>query len=252
MKRFISTLAGLVLATLYLTTPSTAPAQTTVCTYVEGGGSGNTKSCIGTQAMGDPAAPSTPTNAQQVQGNVASGTTDSGFPAKIGCVYNSTLPTYTTGQRGDVQCNSKGSLFIAAGNAGGAGDGVQASTSLPQDEGGTYRPFGTMSYLFNGASTYRQAGDQTGIWLGGKANLATAQVSVGTSATQVAAARTGRQRLILSVGAANSCYFGPSGVTTTTGFALQPVVGTTVTLQTAAAAFMVCSATTTISVAEEY
>lgn len=43
-------------------------------------------------------------------GNVASGATDSGNPVKIGGVYNSTPPTVTTGQRVDMQTDSRGSL----------------------------------------------------------------------------------------------------------------------------------------------
>ena len=46
-------------------------------------------------------------------GNVASGATDSGNPIKIGGVFNSTLPTLTTGQRGDVQLNTKGVMRVS-------------------------------------------------------------------------------------------------------------------------------------------
>ena len=49
-------------------------------------------------------------------GNVASGSTDSGNPIKVSGVYNSTAPTFTNGQRGDIQISSKGGLIIA-GNA---------------------------------------------------------------------------------------------------------------------------------------
>lgn len=49
-------------------------------------------------------------SASQVQGNVASGATDSGNPVKTGGVYNSTLPTFTNGQRGDFQVGTRGSL----------------------------------------------------------------------------------------------------------------------------------------------
>lgn len=83
-------------------------------------------------------------------------------------------------------------------------------------------------------------------------NLATAQVSVGTTAVQVAAARELRQKVTVSVGAANTCAFGNTVVTTTTGFALQPVAGATLTLDSSAALFAVCSATTTINVLEQF
>lgn len=86
----------------------------------------------------------------------------------------------------------------------------------------------------------------------GGGNIVTAQTSVTTTATLVAAARATRQRVTFSVGAANTCAFGNSGVTTTTGFPLQPTVGATLTIQTTAAIYAVCSATTTISVLDQY
>jgi len=52
----------------------------------------------------------TPTGTQDVQGNVASGASDSGNPVKIGGVYNTTAPTLTNGQRGDLQLNTRGGL----------------------------------------------------------------------------------------------------------------------------------------------
>lgn len=45
-----------------------------------------------------------------VVGNVASGAADSGNPVKVGGVYNSTVPTFATGQRGDLQLGSRGAL----------------------------------------------------------------------------------------------------------------------------------------------
>lgn len=60
---------------------------------------------------------------QEVVGNVAAGATDSGAPVKIGGVFNTTLPTYTNGQRGDLQLNNKGGLIIGGGTvASGATD----------------------------------------------------------------------------------------------------------------------------------
>jgi hypothetical protein len=50
--------------------------------------------------------------ADQIQGNTASGTTDVGNPVKAGGVYNSTPPTFTTGQRGDLQVDFNGNLQV--------------------------------------------------------------------------------------------------------------------------------------------
>lgn len=46
----------------------------------------------------------------QMVGNVASAASDSGNPVKVGGVYNSSAPTFTNGQRADLQVNSNGSL----------------------------------------------------------------------------------------------------------------------------------------------
>ena len=53
----------------------------------------------------------------KVGGNVASGASDSGNPVKVGGVYNSIPPTYTNGQRGDLQLNASGQLIIASTNS---------------------------------------------------------------------------------------------------------------------------------------
>lgn len=45
-------------------------------------------------------------------GNVASGASDSGNPVKVGAVYNSTVPTFTNGQRSDLQSDTTGSVYV--------------------------------------------------------------------------------------------------------------------------------------------
>lgn len=52
-------------------------------------------------------------SANQVQGNVASGSADSGNPVKVGGVFNTTPPTLTTGQRGDLQLDSSGNARVS-------------------------------------------------------------------------------------------------------------------------------------------
>lgn len=47
-------------------------------------------------------------------GAIASGAADSGNPVKVGGVYNSTLPTLTNAQRGDLQVGTRGSLHVEA------------------------------------------------------------------------------------------------------------------------------------------
>ena len=86
----------------------------------------------------------------------------------------------------------------------------------------------------------------------GAGSINTGQVSAGTSSTLIVAARTGRARVTLTVGAANSCAFGNSGVTLTTGFPTQPVAGASIPILTSAAIYGVCSAATTIGFIEEF
>ena len=57
----------------------------------------------------------------QVVGNVASGATDSGNPVKAGGVYNSTPPTLTNGQRGDLQLDANGNLCVTQLQMAGSG-----------------------------------------------------------------------------------------------------------------------------------
>lgn len=73
----------------------------------------------------------------QTVGSVASGTTDSGNPIKIGCVFNLTPPTLTDGQRGDCQAGTRGAVrseIVSAGGTTGAtvtsAGGDDASNSL--------------------------------------------------------------------------------------------------------------------------
>lgn len=53
----------------------------------------------------------TGTGSTQIQGNVASGATDSGNPVKGGGVFNTSKPTVTTGQRVDNQSDANGNLY---------------------------------------------------------------------------------------------------------------------------------------------
>lgn len=79
----------------------------------------------------------------------------------------------------------------------------------------------------------------------GLAQIVTGQVTVGTTATLIAAQRP-RQRIILTVTSAVSCAFGGPGVTLATGLPLQPVAGATLTLETSAPVYAVCASSATI------
>lgn len=53
-------------------------------------------------------------------GSVASGSADSGNPVKIGGRFNTTKPTLTDGQRGDIQLTPRSNIIIEGADAGGS------------------------------------------------------------------------------------------------------------------------------------
>lgn len=95
------------------------------------------------------------TNGTVPAGNVASGAADSGNPVKVGGVYNSTPPTLTTGQRGNMQLDVNGNqqvrLMLLGGNIG---DAVPASNvGLARDQANANNLMMAMAQsIYNGAS----------------------------------------------------------------------------------------------------
>lgn len=116
--------------------------------------------------------------ASQVQGNVASGATDAGNPVKVGGIFNSSLPTLTNGQRGDLQLNAKGAATISMAGIF-SGDGANATISGNTDNGGTVRPIAAAPYVFNGTTYDRQRGDANGgTWVQPSTNSGTSNFSL--------------------------------------------------------------------------
>lgn len=97
--------------------------------------------------------------AQPVAGEVASGATDSGNPVKVGGKYNSTLPTFTDGQRADLQLGARGATIVQLQipGTGNAVDSASAST-LNDARSNTVSMYGSFvfGYLFNGTTWDRQ------------------------------------------------------------------------------------------------
>jgi hypothetical protein len=87
----------------------------------------------------------------------------------------------------------------------------------------------------------------------GSASIATNQVGVTTAATLIAAARAGRQSIVITLTAATVLYIGGSGVTAANGLYVAGVVGQTITLETAAAVYGIVGAgTLTVSYLENF
>lgn len=226
-----------------------APVQAPCVQQVDG-------SCIAVSATSPLPVASTSgtgTNAGQVQGNVAAGATDSGNPVKVGCVFLTAFPTYTAGQRGDCVITSSGFVLTALGNSSGSIAGIGTPSDGQAGSNGLVTR--GQNQVWNGSGWDRAAGNTTGQFVVGKggASLATGQVSVGTSATLIAAARTGRQKIGVTVTTAVQCAFGNPGVTLSTGWPLAAVAYASDSWDTAAALYAVCaSAATTIAFREQY
>lgn len=86
----------------------------------------------------------------------------------------------------------------------------------------------------------------------GGTSMATGQISVTTTATLIAAARTNRQRITVSVTTAVACAFGNTGVTTATGFPLTATAGASYTIDTSAALYGVCASAATVGYMETF
>ena len=107
------------------------------------------------------------TNGNQIavaKGDVASGSADSGNPVKVGAKYNSTQPTFTDGQRADMQVDSRGNLRM-----GLYANNTQTTASFKADNAdadatsATANKLGVMSRgtVYNGTTWDRQLGDAT-------------------------------------------------------------------------------------------
>jgi hypothetical protein len=193
-----------------------------------------------------------------VQGTAPAGSTATGNPVGIGCVYNTNLPTLTDGQRGNCQLGTRGALGFQL----MAPDSATAVTvvTTPNDTGANTGMNALQVYAANrlydatGTQWVRARGDASGQWAvsRGGGTLATGQVSVGTSATLIAAARTGRQKIGVTVTTAVQCAFGNPGVTLTTGWPLAAVAYASDSWDTTAALYGVCASTATVGFREQY
>jgi len=149
----------------------------------------------------------TGSSSAQIQGSVAAAATDSGNPVKVGGKYNSTLPTYTDGQRGDVQLNTKGMVRVEIGDSSGNAllTSSQADATTNTVQGLVIRSYGA---VFNGTTWDRRRGDTTGAWTVGNAAAGAADsgnpVKVGGKYNATLPTYTDGQRGDLQVGSRGS------------------------------------------------
>lgn len=154
MKKIILGLLALILLTLpalafdpvgkYYVSPPTA--NDTDATWLLTDVNGRLVTAAGT---------ATGASAQQVQGNIASGATDSGNPVKVGGVINTVQPSnLTTGQRSDVWLGARGQIMMGAVTGTAAADGSTNTTisMFTNPAGGVGWGIGAALQGFNGTT----------------------------------------------------------------------------------------------------
>lgn len=191
----------------------------------------------------------------QVQGNSASSATDTGNPVKVAARYNATIPTVTDGQRVDLQADTRGTLNVALYGRNTASAVVVQVAGDAQSAASVGLTVNAQNQVYDGGSYYRMRGDANGAYAvsKGSGTIATAQVSVATTSTQVVAARAGRGSVKITNLGTTDVFIGNTGVTTATGDLLPGTKGASITIPTNAAVFAVASgAAQNVSVMEVY
>lgn len=100
------------------------------------------------------------TDTVPVAGDVASAATDSGNPVKIGGKYNATPPTFTDGQRGDLQLGNKGYVrteLYGVGSTTGASSATSGADAVTNSTAGINMY--SNNRVYNGATWDRMPGD---------------------------------------------------------------------------------------------
>ena len=80
----------------------------------------------------------------------------------VGCVFNTTRPTATTGTTVPLQCTNRGAAFVAIGDTGGTTVGVESNTVDTVVGGTVGLVTKTLNYVFDGTQFVRQRGDTIG------------------------------------------------------------------------------------------
>lgn len=86
----------------------------------------------------------------------------------------------------------------------------------------------------------------------GAASLATSQVTVGTSATQIVAARSGRMAVTITMVGAGDVFVGAAGVTVANGALLLGTKGSSITIPTQGAVFGIGAVAQAVSILETF
>ncbi|MCS3451057.1 MULTISPECIES: hypothetical protein [Bradyrhizobium] len=158
---------------------------------------------------------------QQIQGNIAGGTADSGNPVKIGGVFNSTMPTLAAGQRGDLQLSNFGGI-LAATSSTGADASTNVGAALNVGTGGSSNTSGALfnkGFMFNGTTWDRQRSINGAAAAGtGTAAVAIAPTSAAVGGITPVVTSAAANNLVLKAGAGNLYSAYATNLTATAGF----------------------------------
>lgn len=135
---------------------------------------------------------------------------------------------------------SSGLMYVLTGDAFGNQQPVGATNPLPTAATGAN---GTSAASPSNPEPMRQYGS---------ASIATAQVTVGTSSTQIVAARSGRMSVTVTNNGTGAFYVGVTGLTTGNGYFVPGVSGASVTIPTQAAVFGIAPVAQAVSVLETF
>lgn len=116
---------------------------------------------------------------QSGSGEVASGDADSGNPVKIGGVYNSTRPTYTNGDRADLQVDSRGNLPAVIYGPDGVSPAVTQSASTNMAASVVALNVNARPFLYSGTTFEAAVGCQQGQVLASAARTAAISATAG-------------------------------------------------------------------------
>jgi hypothetical protein len=95
----------------------------------------------------------------KVTGGINSGAADGGGPVKVGGKYNATGPSFSDGQRGDLQLDANGDVFVAlTGKAPTGADGVSNSLAYVQTAARASALLPNATYVYNGSTWDMQRG----------------------------------------------------------------------------------------------
>ncbi len=145
----------------------------------------------------------------QVVGDAAAAAPDSGKPVKIGGVYNTTAPTYTDGQRGNIQINSRGEIGAAMVGIAAVSDDTASTTIVYPFSSGSLlgaspRPLANANFLFDASGFVRQRTINGAVAAGtGTAAVSAAPHSVAAGAITPVVTTAAASSLVLKNSAGN-------------------------------------------------